>query len=186
MAVGKLERRLLDIDVPWVYRGRDSCKPFSHTLFSLPLCPPRPPSIHLGICPRDCSNHGLCYNGTCFCRPGFSGIDCSKKVDHVKPIENVAKYCAGRCTSHCLHICKKEKADKHCYTECNPTCNRFCVQKANARMAVKVPKGQEDQMVHQSKPLTDSKVTTAAPAASSASAPAISEAALISMASSSR
>lgn len=34
-----------------------------------------------GNCPNDCSGNGLCEDGACFCRPGFTGDSCSSSVD---------------------------------------------------------------------------------------------------------
>lgn len=28
-------------------------------------------------CPNDCSLHGYCLSGKCFCKPGYKGADCS-------------------------------------------------------------------------------------------------------------
>merc|ERR1712072_850709 len=28
-------------------------------------------------CPNNCSAHGMCHNGNCFCDPGYNGTSCS-------------------------------------------------------------------------------------------------------------
>ena len=30
-------------------------------------------------CPKDCSNNGDCFEGKCYCRPGWCGSGCSEK-----------------------------------------------------------------------------------------------------------
>lgn len=35
--------------------------------------------ISLKKCPKDCSNNGICSNGTCICEKEFLGVDCSIK-----------------------------------------------------------------------------------------------------------
>lgn len=32
-------------------------------------------------CPRDCSGHGICKYGKCFCEPGFGGVACAVILD---------------------------------------------------------------------------------------------------------
>ena len=37
-----------------------------------------PPDCATAACHNGCSRNGYCLNGTCFCRPGFEGSDCSR------------------------------------------------------------------------------------------------------------
>eukprot|EP00947_MAST-08B_sp_MAST-8B-sp1_P000348 g348.t1 len=93
----------------------------------------------------DCHGHGLCYNGTCFCRPGFSGTSCSKVV---KVKENrAAEHCAGRCVQHCLQICKETEPNNAigCVKDCQPKCLRHCIFVSHHRSGTKTPIGQQAQ-----------------------------------------
>eukprot|EP01006_Ploeotia_vitrea_P041892 TRINITY_DN66583_c14_g8_i1.p1 TRINITY_DN66583_c14_g8~~TRINITY_DN66583_c14_g8_i1.p1 ORF type:complete len:997 (-),score=462.54 TRINITY_DN66583_c14_g8_i1:1473-4430(-) len=44
-------------------------------------------------CPKNCTRHGVCSQGKCFCDPGFTGVDCSTVV-----------YCPDDCSGN--GICK--------------------------------------------------------------------------------
>lgn len=46
----------------------------------------------VGRCLNDCSDQGACVNGTCQCRPGYIGEDCS------------LVYCANNCSKK--GVCK--------------------------------------------------------------------------------
>jgi len=43
------------------------------------------PDCSFRSCPNDCSDKGICVNGTCGCKAGWGGVDCSEK----------------RCINHC-------------------------------------------------------------------------------------
>jgi len=34
-------------------------------------------------CPVDCSGHGTCANGMCYCKPPFRGADCNSTLSCV-------------------------------------------------------------------------------------------------------
>ena len=77
-------------------------------------------------CLYDCSNHGLCNNGTCLCSPGYKGRDCSVSD------EPVPCQCAVRCVRSCLEQCTQVYQDKgaqeshQCYTQCTRGCVPQC------------------------------------------------------------
>lgn len=62
-------------------------------------------------CPNDCSNQGICHNGTCFCNNQFKGVDCSQYED---PCPNdcsgngVCDDILGKC------VCKEEYVGQAC------------------------------------------------------------------------
>lgn len=33
--------------------------------------------FHIDVCPKNCSDHGSCWFGHCYCDEGFYGVDCS-------------------------------------------------------------------------------------------------------------
>merc|ERR1712216_11931 len=101
------------------------------------------------ICPRQCSSKGLCYNGTCFCRPGFSGLDCSKKVNTVHNLKTIPEKCVAKCVGHCNHVLSGKGLSGPAFhkewNECVPTCNRYCIQVAHGRAGAATTKPDPDK-----------------------------------------
>lgn len=74
------------------------------------------------LCPHDCSGHGYCYSGTCFCSAGFAGDDCGQK--EMKSSKDAAM-CSIACVNKCVAACKSESDS--CYVHCSEQCNQECM-----------------------------------------------------------
>ena len=59
---------------------------------------------------------GQCFEGKCFCIPGFDGNYCEIIKDPHSVLE---------CASQCLELCLKKCTDHQilCYTNCTDQCN---------------------------------------------------------------
>ena len=60
---------------------------------------------------------GNCFEGKCFCLPGFQGESCENQVQSHSVVE---------CASQCLDLCLKKCNDHQimCYTNCSEECNK--------------------------------------------------------------
>ena len=77
-------------------------------------------------CQNDCNGNGYCDRGIkCYCRPGFEGVDCSKRAKDSKFLE-----CTVDCGNTCLTSCTLENLD--CFTKCKTECEVKCESKSKA------------------------------------------------------
>ena len=81
--------------------------------------------FNLNRCIKNCSNHGVCAFGRCFCDPGYYGLDCSNVTCpgdfcYYDPSthEQVCKHCCHATTQH-----EAPGGDKHVYNERKVACD---------------------------------------------------------------
>jgi len=57
--------------------------------------------MHIDHCPKNCSNHGDCYHGYCYCKNGYYGVDCS----NTSCPGDFCWYDTAEHKQHCRHCC---------------------------------------------------------------------------------
>jgi syndecan 4 len=75
------------------------------------------------FCQNHCSFNGYCLEGNCFCKPGYIGEDCSKRISHITCLNDCNKN--GVCNENGLCICKKGFSGLDCSIKvsCEENCN---------------------------------------------------------------
>lgn len=65
---------------------------------------------------------GHCFDGKCYCIPGYEGELCSVQTQPHSIVE---------CASQCIDVCLKKCFDQQilCYTKCSDECNLNCLEK---------------------------------------------------------
>ena len=122
-------------------------------------------------CPiSDCSNHGMCRGGKCFCNPGFMGDGCETVEQCPSPQGSGTMSCSGHgvCVSgecycdeaHDGEACETFRKDaKVCYKDCSShgLCKQgrcFCAQ-GFAGVGCEIEVGATDTMVKLNAKLVD-------------------------------
>jgi hypothetical protein len=64
---------------------------------------------------------GQCFEGKCYCIPGFEGEACEFQTKPHSVVE---------CASQCVDVCLKKCTDHQilCYTKCSDDCNKSCLE----------------------------------------------------------
>jgi len=95
--------------------------------------------VKIKTCLYDCSQHGYCNNGTCFCQQGFRGTDCSLSAEP-QPCQ-CAIHCVRTCLKQCndVYVAQGPGPSHKCYGKCTQQCVPIC-------MAGKMPSNTDDTL----------------------------------------
>ncbi|XP_062608125.1 von Willebrand factor D and EGF domain-containing protein-like, partial [Saccostrea cucullata] len=120
----------------------DQCKAFINLNETLQQAKPEVAREITSICQNNCSNHGTCKNGSCFCDNGFGGSDCS--FDKTIP-PNITEVLVGELCDKSTEVCNSitffgkyfvENTNSTCYIKVNDFSDLGIIE---SRMTYKKP-----------------------------------------------